>query len=281
MPPRRSLRRARTTTTFSSGGCTPRPWRILRYKIVDHLSGRVGVRYIETWYSIPADSKLADDIRSGSPEVRQLVGPTGTQGEALVRSGLQYDDRDNETSPHKGTLDEIALNWSPGGSRALPFSYGEASINLRGYVPLFSPRFTLAMRLVGDVLFGDVPLFELSRAIDQYAIGGSNGVRGVPAGRYYGKVKVFGNLEGRAKLFDFTVFGKQLSVGSAAFFDGGRLWADTTPQPALDGTGLGLKYGVGGGLRLMSGTAFVLRGDIAWSPDAMPIAGYVIAGEAF
>ncbi len=31
----------------------------------------------------------------------------------------------------------------------------------------------------------------------------------------------------------------------------------------------------------MSGTAFVLRGDIAWSPDATPIGGYVAAGEIF
>jgi hypothetical protein len=59
------------------------------------------------------------------------------------------------------------------------------------------------------------------------------------------------------------------------------VWADTRPQPALDGTGLGLKYGVGGGLRLGSGGSFVLRGDIAWSPDATPIGGYLIAGEIF
>jgi Omp85 superfamily domain len=72
-----------------------------------------------------------------------------------------------------------------------------------------------------------------------------------------------------------------MTVGAAAFFDGGRVWADTTPQPALDGSSLGLKYGVGTGFRLMSGKAFVLRGDIAWSPDATPIGGYVVAGESF
>jgi hemolysin activation/secretion protein len=117
--------------------------------------------------------------------------------------------------------------------------------------------------------------------VDTYAIGGTNGVRGVPAQRYYGKVKIFGNIEVRAKLFDFHAFGKALTLGGAVFFDGGRVWADTTPQPALDGTSFGLKYGVGGGLRLMSGSAFVLRGDIAWSPDATPIGGYVVAGEIF
>jgi outer membrane translocation and assembly module TamA len=154
-------------------------------------------------------------------------------------------------------------------------------VNLRGYLPLFSPRVTLAARVVGDVLFGDVPFYELSRAVDTYALGGSNGVRGVPAQRYYGKVKVFGNVELRTRLFDFRLFGKPMTLGAAGFFDGGRVWADTSPHPELDGTKLGLKYGVGGGLRLMSGTAFVLRGDIAWSPDATPIGGYVVAGESF
>jgi hypothetical protein len=62
---------------------------------------------------------------------------------------------------------------------------------------------------------------------------------------------------------------------------GGRVWADTTPQLALDGSSFGLKYGVGGGLRLMSGKAFVLGADIAWSPDATPIGGYVEGGEIF
>jgi hypothetical protein len=253
----------------------------VRFKILDHVSGRVGLRYVETWLTIPAGSKLANDLQNGSPEVKSLIGPTGTNGAALLRYGLQFDDRDNQVSPHAGTFDEVAVNLSPGGVPELPYRYGEASVNLRGYVPLFTPRLTLAVRVVGDILFGDVPFYELSRAVDTYAIGGSNGVRGVPAQRYYGKVKVFGNVEIRAKLFNIHLFGKALTIGAAGFCDGGRVWADTTPHPELDGKLLNLKYGVGGGLRLMSGTAFVLRADVAWSPDATPVGGYVVAGESF
>ena len=252
----------------------------VRFKIVDHVVGRVGLRYIESLYNVPADSKLAADIRSASPEVKSLIGPTHTEGEALLRYGIQYDDRDNEVSPHKGSFDEIAFNVSPGGIPALPFRYAEASVNLRGYFPL-AKRFTLAGRLVGDVLFGQVPFFELSRAVDNYAIGGVNGVRGVPSQRYRGKVKILGNVEVRARLVDFHLFGKPFTLGAAAFFDGGRLWADTSSHVELDGKTLGLKYGIGGGPRLMSGTAFVVRADIAWSPDATPVGGYVIAGECF
>jgi hypothetical protein len=253
----------------------------VRFKVVDHVAGRVGLRYVETLYDVPSDSKLGEDLRSGSPEVKSLVGPIHTEGAALFRYGLQFDDRDNQVSPHTGTFDEVAFNLSPGGTSDLPFRYGEVSVNLRGYVPLFSKRVTLAARVVGDILFGDVPFYELSRAVDTYAIGGSNGVRGVPAQRYYGKVKVFGNVEIRARLFEIRAFGKQFTIGAAGFFDGGRVWADTSPHPELDGAGLGLKYGVGGGLRLLSGTAFVLRADVAWSPDATPVGGYVVAGECF
>ena len=69
--------------------------------------------------------------------------------------------------------------------------------------------------------------------------------------------------------------------GLVPFFDAGRVWADSTPQPELDGQGLGLKYGAGGGLRLQSGSSFLLRLDVAASPDASPVSGYFSAGQIF
>jgi len=73
--------------------------------------------------------------------------------------------------------------------------------------------------------------------------------------------------------------------GIVGFADAGRVWADTSFHPELDGTGIGLKYGVGGGLRLQSGSSFVLRADVAWSPDARalgsPVGGYFAAGQMF
>jgi outer membrane protein assembly factor BamA len=253
----------------------------LTFRLMDHLAGEVGVRYTASWLHAAADSKLAADERGGSPEVQRLIGNTsGVQSVALFQYGIHADTRDNETSPRSGTWDEAVIKLSPGGTRALPYRYGDATVTLRAYVPL-GHRVTLAARAVGDLLFGDVPFVELPRFEDTYALGGSNGVRGIPGQRYYGKVKAFGNLELRARLFDFHLLGKVMAMGGAVFVDGGRLWADFRPHPELDGPGWGIKYGVGGGLRLSSGTAFVLRGDVAWSPDATPIGGYVAAGEMF
>jgi hemolysin activation/secretion protein len=134
---------------------------------------------------------------------------------------------------------------------------------------------------VGDLLLDHPPFYELARFEDTFALGGSKGVRGVPGQRYYGKVKVFGNLEARYRLFSFHMLGKLLRFGVATFFDAGRLWADTSSHPELDGTSFGLKFGAGGGLRLQQDKTFVVRLDLAWSPDARPIGGYFGVGELF
>jgi hypothetical protein len=252
------------------------------FKIIDHIAGQVGIRHAMSNVSVDANSKLAEDARTGSTEVKKLIGPlSGTQSTALFVFGARFDTRDNAVTPHSGTFDDARIKLSPGGAAGFPYRYGQVTAIARAYARVPGTSVTLAGRLVGDVLFGTPPFYELARFEDTYAVGGSNGVRGVPAQRYYGKAKLFGNLEARLPLFDFHVGRKKMTLGMATFFDAGRVWADTTPHPELDGTGLGIKFGVGAGLRLMSGTAFVLRGDIAWSPDATPLGGYVSAGEIF
>jgi hypothetical protein len=274
----------KTVKYFEYGRLHPELYAQVRAGIVDHVIVRGGIRYIRTWLQVANDSKLAQDLRTGSAEVKSLLGSTDPSGVALVSGGIQFDSRDNITTAHRGTFDSLDLQVSPGGTWA-PYSYLEATADMRVFIPLWMPFVTLAGRLAGDLLYGNPPFYELARFEDTYAIGGLNGVRGVPAQRYYGKVKVLANVELRTELVTFRALGRPMTFGVTGFADGGRLWADTTVQPALDGVGLGplagLKYGVGGGLRLQSGSAFVLRADVAWSPDATPIAAYVAAGQMF
>ena len=253
----------------------------VRTKLVDHLVARLGFRYIYNAIRIADDSTLADDQRNGSAEVKRLIGETRSHSVALLKYGLQWDTRDNETSAHRGSFDALDLKLSPGGTPEFPYRYGEATLNLRAFVSLGTPRVVLAMRAVGDWMFGDVPFYELARFDDTFALGGSTGVRGVPAQRYYGKLKAFGNVELRLEALSFRAFGKALRLGVVPFFDAGRLWADSSAQPELDGRGIGLKYGAGGGLRLQSGSSFVIRLDVAGSPDATPVSGYFSAGQMF
>jgi len=253
----------------------------LRFKIVDHFAGRAGLRFVQNFLQANPDSTLVADQQGGSDEVKHLLGPIKSHGVLLLKVGLQADNRDNEASTHEGSLHTLDFKLSPGGGGEFPYRYGEATFNTRVFVPLWKPRLTLATRIVGNVLFGDVPFYELPRFDDTYALGGSLGVRGIPAQRYYGKVKLFGNVELRSELVSFRALDKPLVFGVVGFFDAGRLWADTSPHPELDGSGLGLHYGAGGGLRLQSGSAFVLRADLAYSPDADPIGGYFSAGQQF
>lgn len=268
-------------TYFEFGRLHPRVGFDLRWALFQHLAGRMGIRYEQNWLQVTPQSKLAEDLRSGSPAVKALLGSVAPHGVAAFVYGVQLDNRDNEVSAHTGMFHEIQVKLSPGGVASLPYRYVQGTAVFRFYVPLWKPRLTLAARLVGDVIVGDPPFYDLARFDDAYAIGGNTGVRGVPGQRYYGKVKVLGNVELRAEIFDFRLFKRQFVIGLVGFFDGGRVWSDLEPHPELDGSAVGLKYGAGGGLRIKVGDTFILRGDVAWSPDAKPVAGYIETGHMF
>ncbi|HEY1693859.1 MAG TPA: BamA/TamA family outer membrane protein [Polyangiaceae bacterium] len=256
----------------------------LRWRLVDHLAGHTGLAFEQSWLQVAPESKLAADLRDGSPEVKHLLGSTSPNGVMTATWGLQWDNRDDAVSSHRGMFHTLDVKLSPGGAGDIPYRYAQVTAVARGFVPLWGRKVVFAGRLVGDALVGDPPFYELSRFNDgytTYAIGGLNGVRGVPAQRYYGKVKAFGNAELRTEIASFHALGKPVIFGLVAFLDAGRVWADTSAQPDLDGHGVGLKYGAGGGVRFQSGSAFVLRGDVAYSPDAKPIGGYVAAGQMF
>ena len=252
----------------------------LRWDLVGDLFVELGAAYTENWFELDPRSTLATDMNAGAPEVRELLGKATSHGVLLGENALIYDTRDSEIAPEQGQYHQLKIRYSPAIGDHLPYQYGQANATLRFYRPL-TARLGLAIRVVGDWQFGDVPFYELARYEDTFAFGGVNGVRGIPGQRYYGRIKLFSNVELRSRLLDFTWFRKPYALGGALFTDFGRLWTDFASHPELDGSGLGLKYGVGGGLRLQQGKTFVIRVDVAWSPDARPIGAYLTAGHAF
>jgi len=242
----------------------------------------LGNFYTHNWMDVRQDSSLTADRENGAPAARALLGQFDPHGVELAEVGLEYDTRDNEIVTRRGMYHAIHFRYSPRIGTVLPYGYGVVDINLRAYATPIPRWLTLSGRLVGDALMGSPPFYELARFDQTPAIGGVNAIRGVPAQRYYGKVKVFGNFEARSELFPFRLLKKQFIFGAAAFFDAGRVWTELgSRHPELDGTGVGLKYGVGGGLRLQQGQTFVVRVDVAWSPDARPIGAYFAAGQIF
>lgn len=264
------------------GRTHPTLWARARYRVWDRFHVGLGTSYTQNWMVIGQPSTLAQQMVSGDPAVQQALTVERRHGVLLLEGLLLYDTRDSELVPERGQMHQVRMRISPAmGGDALPYSYQQLNLSARFYVPILSTRLVFAARVVGDMQFGHPPFYELARYDDTFALGGLNGVRGVPGQRYYGKVKVFGNLELRAQLVKFTWFKKDLSLGVVAFYDAGRAWADWASNPELDGRGLGLKYGTGGGLRLQQGKTFVVRADVAWSPDARPVGGYVGAGQTF
>jgi len=201
------LRAARRAAPLRTGVGAPRA----RLPIIAHAAAHVSVRYTQNWIDVPAASKLAEDMRGAEGAVRTLLGSaTQPHGVALFSYGVEWDDRDSEVSPHHGSFDEATVRLSPGGTEFLPYRYGEATVDARLFAPLRSRRLTIALRAVGDVLFGDPPFYALPRVDEDYAIGGLNGVRGVPAERYSGKAKTFGSAEVRADVAAFRALGKRM-----------------------------------------------------------------------
>jgi hypothetical protein len=241
----------RTHPTFSIG---------LSHELGSDWKVEWGGSFTYNSLSIPDTGLLAEDAASPDADVRRLTRIVPHHGVMTFKYGIGWDTRDDEVQPEHGLRLNAAARW---------------------YASLIPDRLSLAYRVVADSLLGTPPFYELARHDNTYSIGGSKGVRGIPARRYHGKLKVFSNLELRVRVLSFDWSDEPHTVGVVAFFDAGRLWADYGRLSELDGTGLGLHWGYGGGLRLGAGKSFVLRADIASSPDGDGISGYLTAGHIF
>jgi Omp85 superfamily domain len=241
-----------------------------------------GAQY--TWNKIEyaSTSTLANDIKFAEPFVRDALQIVPDHSVMRLQAAAIYDTRDNVISTYDGQYHQIEIRESPKLGDAFPYSYQQVDAQARFYHTPIKRYLTLSARFVFDAQFGNPPFYELTRYEETSAIGGSLGVRGVPAYQYYGKVKAFANFEARSETFRKHFWGKTFVLGFAAFVDGGRIWSDLfQSHPELDGTGLGLHYGIGGGLRLLQGHTGVIRADFAWSPDARPVGLYLIANQIF
>ncbi len=265
---------AESGTYFEYDRITPLARAIARMPAGDEFEVFAGGTVAWNWVNLFAGSLLeVEDSASG------VLGAQG-HGRGELLAGLLYEDRDDEISPARGGFHEISARI--GRLTGAPGLYGGANLTLRQFLPLVDHRLVLAGRLMADLLFGHVPLYELARFSGLQAGAGPAGplaIRGPRAQRYHGKIKVLANLELRAEVLRFQLFGLPTAVGLVGFFDTGRVWAGWDSRPDLDGTGLGLKYATGGGFRYQWGHAFVVRGDLGWSPDGLLFS--VDAGHIF
>ena len=237
-------------------------------------------------------TRLSGDLAASSAQPAQGGLPLVTGGSSMLLAGLAagviYDTRDSEFVTRSGAFYQAGVSATGGSSDGI--AYGEAATVLAHFAPLPGP-FIFASRFVASFQAGRVPFYDLAQGgvfEPQYLLGGETGVRGVPQGRYAGKAKMIANTEIRATPFPrFTVLGQRIRFGTTVFFDAGRVWSDYHATSAADGTSLGLKYGVGGGVFIQWGEAAIFRVEVAYSPDAesenpgFPVGIYVSDGLMF
>ncbi|MBW2454671.1 MAG: hypothetical protein JRI68_09175 [Deltaproteobacteria bacterium] len=236
------------------------------------LSALVGGLLRASFVDPYANSRLAVDAsaldRWGEPLIRG-VDPEG-HGYGRLAAGGQFDSRDHETAPQRGMFHSLGGYLSPPGPMGSDHWFGGVTADARFFAPVIRDHLVAGLRVLGDMQFGDPPFYQLGQygVFRDQGFTGSRGLRGPPQGRYHGRVKVLGNLELRAMFLSFMLFEQRWRFGASAVADAGRVWADYRIDPVLDGTGLGLKYGVGGGPRLQVGETVMIRIDAVYSPHS-------------
>jgi len=203
--------------------------------------------------------------------------------------GIVFDTRDNELFPHKGMYHQVGQRFEQGYPIDGDVQAASTGAILTGYLPLGS-GFVAAGRMVLDSLYGKVPYMDLYNAgpfNDWEMPGGANGIRGVPWGRYSAPIKAIVNTELRFMHWRFKLIGQHFRLGNDVFLDAGRVFDNYRFDSKRDGRGLGLKWGVGGGVYLQWGSAAIFRVELAYSPDAVeanprfPLGLYIADGVMF
>jgi hypothetical protein len=250
------------------------------------VTGAVGFREMNP--SAYADSKLARDAEAKNPDGTPVVRGLRPLGITQLAVGGIYDSRDDEIFPRRGAYGQTGIAYQQGIPTDAGVDYGEAQVLIQGYHPI--GPFVLAARAVADFQFGHEPFYDLfmSGPFGQSeAVGGGSGVRGVPVGRYSGEIKMYGNVELRGMFIHFHLLKQKVALGADLLFDTGRSWLDYSFNSPLDGKGIGLKFGAGGGIYCLWGQAAFFRIDAAYSPDAQaenpsfPLGLYVADGVMF
>jgi Omp85 superfamily domain len=219
-----------------------------------YLMVRGSVRYVMP--EVYKGSKLAEDVNATNTSGDPVVYGTDYHSAVGLGAGLVYDTRNEETNPIQGVLTELNLSVFPGKLLGLDYPFSSLSLNTRFYVPIAGEYLYLALRLRGDTCFGNPPFYHLDLGL----------IRGIPARRFHGMVKLLGNLEIRSFFTRFVVLNQHFGLGAALFLDSGRVFADYQYDPEVDGSGAGIKWGAGGGIRIQWGKTRIVRFDVAYSP---------------
>lgn len=242
----------------------------LRWRIFDEAPWAVDVA--GGWR---ASRYLPGDLFERSPYPHSLYAgehPRGEEGTVSTPlAGVLVDARDREAAPTRGVLFEASAR------AAAPFfgsdwTFFGVNASFAVYAPLTPRRdLVLASRVLGDVIVGDAPTYELGTVgglRETSAFGGQTLGRGIRDHRYAGALKVVVQEELRQHIVDVLVVENRLGLEVAGFLDAAWIGARLDH---LDGDGPGddplrVVWSGGGGIRILVNRGFVMRFDVGASP---------------
>ena len=213
--------------------------------------------------AVQQETKLAEDDRLG-----KILGFDGGWDNSL-RIGLAYDSRDYEPDPTSGLLAQAFINEAVRGLGS-EFNYGQATLGLTGYVPIFAPQ-TKNVVAVGNFIYavrwGDVPFYAMNRLAlpkDEVntGLGGFPTMRGYSSYRFVGRTTVGANAELRWSFAEFTVLEQHLKTAAVGFVDTGRVFDSPYHYSIKE-----WKSSWGIGLRLAWNLATVISFDYGVGPE--------------
>lgn len=220
-----------------------------------------------------------DAVFSSSPSVQPVAQwtPGLYSGSKIITYGLfgEYDKRNYEYGLTKGFYFYGRFGSVDGLDKGHDIfsDYGwlDSQFDVRGYIPLFSNKTSLAVRLATNFKSpkggSQIPFYDLS------FLGGFNYVRGFDTYRYRGNNAMIGNVELRQTVYSFKK--KNRGIDLIGFGDSGQVWGDnrSTTDPTIIGhdsfASRNWKAGVGGGIQYRHTKSLAVRFDAATSQDGL------------
>lgn len=262
--------RLRSLEPYGSTTARVRVWKAPWWQDTIKVEGFLGWR--GTGY-IPGT--LFDDDGDGAPDLFPYPGsryaalhPAGEPGFASVfQLGVAVDTRDEEPNPTRGFfVDASVRNSQPAWGSS--FAFVGANLTARLYAPVTRFRdlgVVVAERVIVDGVAGDAPWRERVRfggLVEANGIGGADVGRGIRLARYPGRARLALQHELRVTPLTLDVWGNSLSLPIALFADSAvaQFFDDEQDGPRL-------LFGAGISFRVVWNRTFVMRLDLALSPE--------------
>ncbi|MCB9766487.1 MAG: BamA/TamA family outer membrane protein [Alphaproteobacteria bacterium] len=255
-----------------------------RYALIQPFAqSTVRVRLDGPWRLYGSFTPRYSVVRTYADSLLAEQQPFGMDGGLTLQlsAGVLYDTRAPEIGPRQGVLLEASGRWAP----PHPLSaghFGGVFLSARQFLSL-GPRAVFAWRLMGEMLWGQVPFYEMVHwggfePIQGY--GGWQTLRGIKFGRFRAPGKAVGNAELRLDTVTHSLLKKPAVWQLVPYLDVGRVFAAGEQATAPPPQGLGLDSAAGVGVRLVFDEVFVGRVDMGFGRDPVQLADGQLAEEA-